>query len=148
MHAEGQMTERHEANRRLPWHCERTENVFYGRRSGGCGPLGSHSSGDLFATSALPTVSKLELCISTQICLVSVHVLTVSSLTRVMLKASGRPICNLFNDISRSNYTSSEDGVLNDYFRRGRGKERFVPIWGNMLYRRFVWRDAVIRRRT
>lgn len=82
------------------------------------GPLGSHSSGDLFATSALTIVSKATFCISTALCLFSVYFLTVSSLTRVMLKVSGRPIYSLFNEVSMSNDTSSEDGVLNDYCRR------------------------------
>jgi len=34
------------------------------------GPLGSHSSGDLFSTSALTTVSKAAFCVSTALCLV------------------------------------------------------------------------------
>jgi len=94
------------------------------------------------------TVSKAALCISTALCLVIVYVLTLSSLTRAMLKVSGRPIYSLFNEVSRSNDTSSEDGVLHDYCWWWRGKERSWPIWGNRLYRGFVWRDSVIRRRT
>jgi hypothetical protein len=47
---------------------------------GGVGrPLGPHSSGDLFATSAFTTVSKAALSISTALCLVSVSSLRVGT---------------------------------------------------------------------